>query len=202
MLLRLCMQSRNTWDHGVHSTNIATSAYFVISVLSPVCSPWILYDPERLVLKADWGVTSSSIPYQKNSMIQSSKANVRAWNSSHICLHENCIDTHCKNQRLDSFYKSMTLTDTPRGMKLTCKGTMFHQISSDLILVNRNDTEVRNRGSDFGLVKFAGTTVIPSVRVILLSLKSTNLQGVLESSGHKPTITPWVTRTILLWITL
>lgn len=70
----------------------------------------------------------------------------------------------------------------------TCKWTMIHQICSNLIFINRNNTEVRYRCSNFAPVKLAGSTISPSVRIILLAFQSTSLEGVLKSRSHQPSI--------------
>jgi len=89
------MYSSYSWDHGVHPTYIVTSADLVISVFSPALPPWVLYDPERLFLKPNGSIRTSTIAYEKNSMIQVLAADVWAWDTTNICLHKNCIDTNC-----------------------------------------------------------------------------------------------------------
>lgn len=94
------MQSSYGWDHRVHPTNIASPADLVISLLSPILSPWILYDPVRLILKSDRSISCSPIAHQKHSMIQHMLwADVWARNSSYVCLHENSIDANCKMEK-------------------------------------------------------------------------------------------------------
>lgn len=56
---------------------------------------------------------------------------------------------------------------------------MFDKVSSNLILVHRDNTEVLNRSNNLGLVKFA--LAIPSgVRIIFLTLEATRFHKVTE----------------------
>ena len=83
----------------------------------------------------------------------------------------------------------------------TCKRAILHQIRSNLIFINRNNTEVRYRCSNFGFVKLA-MTISPSVRIILPSHNPPSLQYIFKGSVHQPTIAAPVTSTIFFWITL
>lgn len=110
ILLRGGMNSSYSWDHGIHATYITAPADLVISTLSPVFSPRVLYDPVRLFLKPDRWKTSRPVPHQKHPMIQTPPADIWAGNSFHVCLHESCIDANCTMQakepsfHLDSLY--------------------------------------------------------------------------------------------------
>lgn len=94
------MYSSHCWDHGVHSTDISTPADLVVTVLSPILTPWVLYDPERLLLEPNRSKTGRTVPHKKHSMIQVLTTYVWAWNSSNVCLHKYCIDTHCKGKAM------------------------------------------------------------------------------------------------------
>lgn len=89
------ISSCNSWDHGVHSTNVAATTYFIVPFFSPTWSPWVLDDPVWLLLHSNRSITRFTITNKQNAMIQSFSAYVWAWNSFHICLHEYCIDSHC-----------------------------------------------------------------------------------------------------------
>jgi hypothetical protein len=62
---------------------------------------------------------------------------------------------------------------------LTCQWSMFDKVSSNLIFIHRDNTEVLNGSNNLGLVKFA-LTIPPSVRIIFLTLKATRFHEVTE----------------------
>lgn len=160
MVLLSCVHSSNSRDHAIHPTHITTPAYLVIPFLSPTLSPWILYDPVRLLLESDRSVAGGAVTHQKHPVIQMLfSADIRAWDSPNVCLHEHCIDANCK-------------------------GAIVDQICSNLIFVKRNNAEVGDSSNNFALVKFAGTAIRPSVRVVFLLLQTPSLECVLKGIGH------------------
>lgn len=120
--------------HGIYTADIATTADLVVSILSPVFTPGVLYDPIRFLLQPNGRKSSCAISHQQHSVIQMLSTYVWARDTPNICLHIRGVDANCNNNTLTGLL-IQTHSTCKTELELTRERAMFHKISSNLVFI-------------------------------------------------------------------